>query len=207
MEKLLQGIINFRKNDFEDHKELFGKIKSSQKPHTLFVGCSDSRLVPNLITQTLPGELFVVRNIANIVPPYINTQEHLATTSAVEYAVNVLEVENIIICGHSNCGGCQAMYSTDEVLNKIPHTKKWLELAVNVKNKVLSELKQAENGEREWMTEQMNVVEQVKHLLSYPFIKKKYQRHELAIDGWYYIIETGEVFIYNKQNGEFELAN
>jgi carbonic anhydrase len=207
MEKLLKGIIHFRKNDFEEHKELFGEIKSSQNPHTLFIGCSDSRLVPNLITQTLPGELFVVRNIANIVPPYREAQEYLATTSAIEYAVHVLGIDNIIVCGHSNCGGCDSIYSSDEVLDKIPHTKKWLELAENVKRRVLSELEEDDHAKREWMTEQMNVVEQLTHLLSYPFIMEKYQRGELAIQGWYYIIETGEVFIYNKQNGEFELAN
>ncbi|MDI6915196.1 MAG: carbonic anhydrase [Desulfitobacteriaceae bacterium] len=207
MEKLLQGLIKFRKNDFEVHRELFGKLSRSQNPHTLFIGCSDSRLVPNLITQTLPGELFVIRNIANIVPPYRNTQEYLATTAAIEYAVNVLEVQNIIVCGHSNCGGCKSLYSPDEELDTIPHTKKWLELAGNVKNRVLAEVTEDEKGKREWMTEQINVVEQLKHLLTYPFIRDKYTQQTLTIDGWYYIIETGEVYIYNKQNGVFELAN
>lgn len=207
MEKLLQGLIKFRKNDFEVHRELFGKLSRSQNPHTLFIGCSDSRLVPNLITQTLPGELFVIRNIANIVPPYRNTQEYLATTAAIEYAVNVLEVQNIIVCGHSNCGGCKSLYSPDEELDTIPHTKKWLELAGNVKNRVLAEVTEDEKGKREWMTEQINVVEQLKHLLTYPFIRDKYTQQTLTIDGWYYIIETGEVYIYNRQNGVFELAN
>lgn len=207
MEKLLQGLIKFRENDFEVHRELFEQLSKSQNPHTLFIGCSDSRLVPDLITQTLPGELFVVRNIANIVPPYRKSPEYLATTSAIEYAVNVLEIQNIIVCGHSNCGGCESLYSPDEVLNTIPHTKKWLELAGNVKNKVLSKVPEEEKAKREWMTEQINVVEQLKHLLTYPFIREKYAQGTLTIEGWYYIIETGEVYIYNKQNGVFELVN
>lgn len=207
MEKLLQGLIKFRENDFEVHRELFGTLSKSQKPHTLFIGCSDSRLVPNLITQTLPGELFVVRNIANIVPPYRKSQEYLSTTSAIEYAVNVLEVENIIICGHSNCGGCKSLYSSDEALNTIPHTKKWLELGGSVKDKVLAEVAEEDKGKIQWMTEQINILEQLKHLLTYPFIRQKYIQETINIEGWYYIIETGEVYIYNKENAVFELAN
>ena len=207
MEKLLKGLIKFGENDFEVHRELFGKLSESQNPHTLFIGCSDSRVVPNLISQTLPGELFVVRNIANIVPPYRKSQEYLATTSAIEYAVNVLEIQNIIVCGHSNCGGCKSLYSPDEVLNKIPLTKKWLELAGDVKNIVLDEVTEKEKGKREWMTEQINIVEQLKHLLTYPFIREKYTQRTLKIEGWYYIIETGKVYIYNKQTSVFELAN
>ncbi len=207
MENLLKGLIQFRENDFEIHRELFRKLGQSQDPHTLFIGCADSRLVPNLITQTLPGELFVVRNIANIVPPYRASEEYLATTSAIEYAVKVLEIQNIIVCGHSNCGGCKALFSSDEVLRAIPHTKKWLELAGKVKETVLSEVGEGESDKLEWMTEQINVVEQLKHLLSYPFIREKYLQRKLAIDGWYYIIETGEVYIYNKLSHEFELAN
>ena len=207
MEKLLEGLIKFRKQDFEDHKELFGKLKEKQNPHTLFIGCSDSRIVPNLITNTVPGELFVIRNIANLVPNYRQSHEHLATTSAIEYAVQTLGVENIIVCGHSNCGGCRAIYYPEEVLEKTPHTKNWLQLAENVKKIVLNELKEDDEATREWMTEQVNILEQMKHLLTYPLIKEKYEKKELTIQGWYYIIETGEVFIYNKETREFELAN
>ncbi len=207
MEKLLKGIVNFRKGDFVTHKELFDELKNEQKPHTLFIGCSDSRLVPNLITQTLPGELFVVRNIANIVPPYRTSDEHLATTSAIEYAVSVLGVESIVVCGHSNCGGCKLILSNDSNLAEAPNTQKWMELASNVRDRVMNEAGSEDPAKREWMAEQLNVVEQLKNLLTYPCIKEKYQRKEIDIQGWYYIIETGEVFIYNKEKGEFELAN
>ncbi len=207
MDKLLEGLVKFRKKDFEDHKELFGELKGKQNPHTLFIGCSDSRLVPNLITKTMPGELFVIRNIANLIPNYRESHEHLATTSAIEYAVDTLGVENIIVCGHSNCGGCRAIYYPEEVLKNTPHTKKWLELAENVKKRVMREWKDGDDATREWMTEQVNVLEQIKHLLTYPSIRAKYEKKELTIQGWYYIIETGEVFIYNKNTGEFELAN
>jgi carbonic anhydrase len=208
MEKLLQGLIQFKETDFQEHRQLFEELGNSQSPHTLFIGCSDSRLVPNLITGTLPGELFVIRNIANIVPPYRNTEEYLATTSAIEYAVNILGIQHIVVCGHSNCGGCKSLYASEKEMESIPHTRKWLELAGNVKEKITAmNIPESEMAKREWMTEQINIVEQLKHLLTYPFIKERVLSQTLTIEGWYYIIETGEVFRYNRQNGEFELVN
>ena len=129
LQKILNGIVQFKREDFEQHKELFQNLGAAQKPHTLFIACSDSRVDPNLITKTLPGELFIIRNIANLVPPYRTTAEFVATTAAIEYAVVFLEVEHIIVCGHSNCGGCNACLRTPEYLEAAPHTKKWLELA------------------------------------------------------------------------------
>jgi carbonic anhydrase len=207
MDKILNGIVEFRQNDFEEHRALFKSIGSQQNPHTLFIGCSDSRVVPNLITKTQPGEIFMVRNVGNLVPPYRDSQEYLATTAAIEYAVQVLHVESIVVCGHSNCGGCAALYMDSEIMSHIPHTRKWLELALPVKEKVLSVIREDDLIAREWLTEQVNVVEQLKHLLSYPFISEQYASGKLKINGWHYIIETGEIFNYNKEKGYFELIN
>lgn len=204
--KLFDGVLCFKNNHFENLKEHFEKIGRNQEPHTLFVGCSDSRIVPNLITSTLPGELFVIRNIANIIPYYRETEEFVASTSAIEYALSELNVKNIVVCGHSNCGGCHAMWEED-LKEKAPHTHKWLELAKNVKEKVNDyfEDKEVNLAEREWITEQYNIVEQIRHLLSYPTVKELYEKKELNIYGWYYIIETGEVYNYNKEKRIFEL--
>jgi carbonic anhydrase len=202
MEYLFEGVKEFNAKDFLEHKDLFSSIGKKQKPHTLFIGCSDSRIVPNLITNTLPGELFVVRNIANIVPLYRETEEYVATTSCIEYAVKVLEIDNIIVCGHSNCGGCNALLKSEEELADLPHTRKWLELARRVRDRVEQEkIESAE--EREWRTEQLNVIEQMNHLITYPYIKERYRRNEIKIFGWYYIIETGEVFNYDKDARAF----
>lgn len=203
----MDGIVKFRREDFEAHEELFKGLKASQKPHTLFISCSDSRVDPNLITGTLPGELFIIRNIANIVPPYRETAEYAATTSAIEYAVLYLGVENIIICGHSNCGGCAACLSPSENLAKLPHTRKWLELIRPVRDRVLKEYREAEPEAQEWMMEQNNVVEQLKHLMTYPYICQKVDSGQLELGGWHYIIETGEIFVYDRETGEFLLAN
>ena len=205
MENLFDGVKEFNSTDYLEHKELFKVLGRQQNPHTLFIGCSDSRLVPNLITKTLPGELFVIRNIANVVPYFRISNEFLSTTSAIEYAVNVLNVSNIVICGHSNCGGCNALYLDEKSLGEIPHTKKWLELAEPVKKIVKENLDNAEDyPKREWMTEQLNIVEQMKHLLTYPYIKEKYVKKEINILGWYFLIETGEIFNYDIEEKKFK---
>lgn len=207
MQRLLEGLVKFRRGDFEAHLDLFKGLKEEQKPHTLFIACSDSRVDPNMITGTLPGELFIIRNIANLVPPYRETLEYVATTSAIEYAVLALGVENIIVCGHSNCGGCAACLEPAEFLNEMPHTKKWLELAHPVRDRVLQEIHEDDPQARKWMMEQANVVEQLKHLMAYPYILEKAISGKLVLSGWHYIIETGEVFIYDRNLGEFLLAN
>ena len=204
--RLFHGVKEFRENDFEVHREIFKNLEKSQHPHTLFFGCSDSRVVPNLITGSLPGELFIIRNIPNLVPYYKeNHDTYLATSSAIEYALNVLKVTNIIICGHSNCGGCRALYS-DKLLEQLPLTRKWLELAApvkqQVKEKILKEKLKA--CRRDLLTEQLNVVEQMNHLLTFPYIKDKFEKGELTIMGWYYIIEKGEVYNYSAEKQIFE---
>lgn len=207
MKKLLDGLVKFRKEDFEKHRNLFSNLKSEQKPHTLFISCSDSRVDPNMITGALPGDLFVIRNIGNLVPPYRDTPEYAATTSAIEYAVLVLEVENIIVCGHSNCGGCATVLKSSEILDDLPHTKKWMELAIPVRERVFQAIPEEDPGAREWMMEQMNALEQLKHLMTYPYIYDRVLSGRLALSCWHYIIETGEVFIYDKEKSEFLLAN
>ncbi|HAD04605.1 MAG: carbonic anhydrase [Desulfuromonadales bacterium GWD2_61_12] len=205
MNRLFKGYMKFRREDFASHRELFRQLSRSHDPHTLFIGCSDSRVVPNLITHTHPGELFIVRNVANIVPPYRKTEEYVSTTSAIEYAVLVLKVDTIVVCGHSNCGGCAAMNLSPEELEHIPHVRKWLELSKEVKGRVDRLVTEDTPEEREWLTEQVNILVQMRNLLTYPYVKEKYGRGELNIYGWHYIIETGEIFNFNDDLQEFQL--
>jgi carbonic anhydrase len=207
LQKLLDGIVKFRSGDFESHRELFRGLKTEHKPHTLFITCSDSRVDPTMITGTLPGEVFIIRNIANLVPPYRENPEYMATTAAIEYAVLYLAVENIIVCGHSNCGGCAACLKDPSFLDAMPHTQKWLSLAHPVRDRVLKEFPECESEAREWVMEQANVVEQLKHLLAYPYIRDRVISGQLVLSGWHYIIETGEIFIYDQTGDEFRLAN
>ena len=167
------------------------------------MGCSDCRVVPNLITNTLPGELFVIRNIANIVPPYREADEYLATTSAIEYALEELKVENIIICGHSHCGGCAALYE-EEHFTKMPNVRNWLKLISPVKEQVLA-LNPKTKAMRAYFTEQINIEKQIMNLFTYPNVKEKYLARTLHIYGWHYIIESGEVYSYDFKKHEFNL--
>jgi len=205
MEKLFKGIARFRREDFESHRALFKKLGRNQQPHTLFVGCSDSRVVPELITHTRPGELFMIRNVANIVPPYRKTEDFAGTTSAIEYAVLVLNVEAIVVCGHSNCGGCAALHKSPEELQNIPNVERWLEVSSEVKGRVKKQVVEGTPEEQEWLTEQINILVQMRNLLTYPYIRERYDKGEIEILGWYYIIETGEIFNFNDQTEMFEL--
>ena len=207
MKNLSEGAVAFRKNDFHKHEKLFTDLGKEQKPHTLFIGCSDSRVVPALITSTVPGELFIIRNIANIVPPYRQAVVYSGVSSAIEFAVLNLEVENIIICGHSNCGGCASLYKSEKEMEFLPHTKLWLELSAKVRENVMQMLPEGSFAEREWLTEQMNIIEQARHLITYPYILERYNNNKLKIIGWYYVIETGEIYNYDIEKGYFELIN
>lgn len=207
MQKLLDGIITFKRKDYEAYKELFQGLKSCQYPHTLFITCSDSRIDPNMITGALPGELFIVRNVANIVPPYSETSEYVSTMSAIEYAVLALNVENIIVCGHSNCGGCAASLKGMGDHSDLKHTKNWLELIEPVRDRVIEKVSESEPGAREWMMEQGNVLEQLKRLGTYPYIVERVNSGKLKLSGWHYIIETGEVYIYKTEEDGFVLSN
>ena len=203
--RLYEGIKKFQTNEFIPRQQFFEDLGQNQNPHTLFIGCSDSRVVPSLITQTFPGELFVVRNIANLIPFYKkHSDTYLATTAAIEYAVNQMNVSNIVVCGHSNCGGCAALYQ-DKELKNLPHTRKWRELAHPVK-KIVEE-KIAKNKitleQRSVITEQLNIVEQMGHLLKYSYIKKRVKEGTINVMGWYYNIEKGEIYNYDKRLKRF----
>ncbi|EOI0430151.1 carbonic anhydrase, partial [Campylobacter jejuni] len=193
MENLISGAIKFMQEDFKEHEELFESLKNKQNPHTLFIGCSDSRVIPNLITNTGPGELFVIRNIANIVPPYRIGEDYLATTSAIEYALNSLHIKNIVVCGHSNCGGCNALYYSDEELNKIPNVKKWLTMLDPIKKDVMI-FARDDLAMRSWLTEKLNLVNSLQNILTYPGVQEALDEGKIEVHAWYYIIETGEIY-------------
>jgi carbonic anhydrase len=203
MDKLVEGVIKFSGEYFEKHKEHFKLLASKQTPHTLFISCSDSRVVPDIIAHTKPGELFVVRNIGNMVPPKKDDINLDCTPAIIEYAVGILEVENIVVCGHTDCGGCKALYYPDEKLNHFPKTKNWLQLGKEVKERVLSE--NLPKDRIPYRTEKLNVLKQVEHLFTYPFIKEKVNSGKLNVYGWYYVIENGDVFNYNPDTKHFEL--
>ncbi len=201
MSELIDGAIKFMQEDYQEYKEVFKELKSYQNPHTLFIGCSDSRVLPNLITNCSVGELFSVRNVANIIPKYRITEEYVSTTSAIEYALEVLDVKNVIICGHTNCGGCKV----DIDKQKTPNTYKWLEQIKPIKDKILQTLElnhMLDLKLASWMIEKANLINSYENLLTYPNVKQKLQNKELEIHVWHYVIETGKIYEY--VNGHFK---
>ena len=202
MKNLIKGVREFSRVEYRNKKELFKKLKDSQSPHTLFIACSDSRVIPDLITKSLPGELFVVRNIANIVPYFRQADEYLSTTSAIEYAVLILNVKNIVICGHSGCGGCKALVQ-ETVPDKIAHVSKWMQLAEKAKIRYEKAVKEKKVKETEGYLEKENVIEQINHLLTYPFVKERYENKKIKIYGWYYDIARGSVYNYDMEKKKF----
>ncbi|MDH4944237.1 carbonic anhydrase [Sulfurimonas sp. C5] len=188
---------------FKKNKESLLELVKGQKPKALFIGCSDSRVIPDLMLQTNPGDLFVIRNVGNFVPPYKPDDDFHATASGIEYAVSVLQVQEIIICGHTHCGACRCLYepiSDDSLI----HTRKWLELGESAKTSAILSLgadKPLEDLLR--LTEKLSVIKQIENILTYPNVKKRFEDGDLHIHGWCYDIETGIIEYFNADTYEF----
>ena len=195
----------FRKIAFNKSKERFRKlVDEGQNPKALFIGCSDSRVMPAMITSSKPGDLFIVRNIGNFVAPFNPNADFHATASAIEYAVSILEVSDIIVCGHSDCGAIAALYKDFEQTPENIHTVKWLELGQEAKKVALLAHRNSTKEVLQRYTEKISVVFQLDNLLTYPGVKKRVEEGTLFLHGWHYNIENGEIIYYDDENFEFK---
>ncbi len=192
------------KSYFKKNQEaLLHLVKTGQTPKALFIGCSDSRVIPDMIVQSNPGDLFVIRNVGNFVPPYSPDDDFHSTATGIEYAVSVLNVEEIIICGHTHCGACEHLYKTVED-ESLVHTKKWLQLGESAKKTAILSLgNDAPKEDLLRLTEKLSVMNQIENILTYPQVKKRFEDGDLSIHGWYYDIETGSIDYYNGETYEF----
>jgi carbonic anhydrase len=202
--RLLTGVRHFREEEFPSRRELYAQItREGQRPHTLFVTCADSRLDPELLTGSGPGDIFVSRNIGNVVPAYGGM---LGGVSAViEYAVSALEVSQIVVCGHSDCGAMKSLLRP-ESLDKLPTVKRWLtsaEAAISVTDAICTR----ENAPKflSRLVEQ-NVLLQISHLKTHPSVAGQMARGRLEIRGWVFDVNSGEVAMCG-DNGQFEPVN
>jgi carbonic anhydrase len=202
MEKLVRGIHQFRANYFASHRALFDQLATTgQQPETLFITCSDSRVVPTLITSTAPGELFIVRNIGNVVPPY-DPANAGATSAALEYAVCVLGVANVIVCGHTSCGAMNALLHP-ETLKELPHVSRWLRHTARLRELLESRYAHLEGEPRLTAAAEENVLVQLEHLRGYPFIARALDEKRLQMNGWVFKIATGQVFDFDPEREQF----
>jgi carbonic anhydrase len=195
-DELLGRLRDFHTDYFPRHQQRFQDlVDQGQHPKTLFIGCSDSRLVPYLLTGTGPGELFIVRNVGAFVPPYDGSHGLHGTTAAIEFAVLSLQVERIVLCGHSHCGAIRAAY--EGVPEEAIALKEWLKLA----SEALLPVQESPEAMRR--TEQRAVVLQLERLMAYPMVQRRVQQGLLTLHGWYYVIEEGDVHVFDAEQGDF----
>ena len=197
---LLQRLRRFHDDYFPGVQDKFHTlVQDGQQPKILFIGCSDSRLVPYLLTGAGPGELFMVRNVGAFVPPHDGTAGYHGTAAAIEFAVLRLDVERIIVCGHSHCGGIRALY--EEPTPHATNLSAWLELG---REAVLPVQVSPEALRR---TEQRSVVLQLERLMDYPMVRERVEAGRLVLHGWHYVIEDGEVHVFDLRSGGFVPAS
>jgi len=205
MKKLIQGIVDFRQKLTKESSTLFTKLARGQKPDALFIGCSDSRIVPNLFASTDPGDLFVLRNIGNIVPPASSAPQDTSVPAGIEFSVLSLNVSNIIVCGHSECGAMQALAQGVDTLS--PNLKSWLKYGEESLNKVREGLIITPSLSEHNQISQVNVLQQMQHIMSYPFIRERVEKKQLRVHGWWFDIAQADVYCYESSVNQFVLID
>ncbi len=197
MKKLIRGLDQFRKTYVPEHQDLLEQLSHGQKPRVLFITCSDSRMAPNLITSTDIGELFVIRNAGNIVPPFGAANGGEGGT--IEYAITALGIEQVIICGHSHCGAMKGLLKLNKLQADMPLVYDWLKHAESTRRLVLDNYPHQSGEELIETLVAENVLIQIENLKTYPMVRAKIHQGRLKIYGWIYEIETGEVLAYDAE--------
>lgn len=205
LEQLKAGIRKFQAEVYPGHAELFRKaVSEPQQPHTLLITCADSRIDPELITQTNPGELFVLRNIGNMVPPY---GEMMGGVSAVvEYAVGLLKVKHIVVCGHADCGAMNGMLNPQSTA-ALAAVSNWLKNAAAALSITDAQGESEDPHSRLRRLTEQNVLLQIQHLRTHPTVAAAMARKELTISGWIYEIGSGEVRIWTEATQKFQAVS
>jgi carbonic anhydrase len=200
MQRLVRGLSHFQQHVFSPQREFFEKLATGQAPETLFITCSDSRINPNLITNTEPGELFIIRNAGNIVPPHSHDPGGEAAT--IEYAVEALRVSDIVICGHSQCGAMKAVIDPAP-LESMPIVKAWLDNAEATRRIAKDRYGHLSGPDLLEVVVAEHVLVQIEHLRTQPAVAAALARGTVRLHAWVYAIETGEVLAYDPEEGQY----
>ena len=203
------GIVDFRERLLPHYAARFQDLADGQSPDALFITCADSRVVPNLLVSTDPGELFTMRNVGNLVPPA--TAEGLSTgdlseASAIEYAVSILKVANIVVCGHSACGAMKAVLAPT-ALDDAPNLGKWLHHAGTAAFRLKHEGPLDATLKEHDQLSQLNVLVQLEHLMTYPVVREQVDKGALLLGGWWFDIATGDMYAYDREIRAFALID
>lgn len=202
MDDLFLGMARFRAEIFPQQQPLYQKLATDgQQPQALVISCADSRVVPELITQSGPGQIFCCRNAGNIVPPF--SQANGGVSSAIEYAVVALGVRDIVVCGHSDCGAMKGLLHP-EALRDMPNVAAWLRHS-HAAHRVVCEAYPPDRGEAETLRALAleNVVAQLNHLRTHPSVAAKVARGQLRLHGWFFELESGDILAYDGAAGRF----
>lgn len=202
MQRLLEGLHHFQNTVFGSQRELFERLAKGQAPETLFITCSDSRIDPCLLTQTFPGDLFIMRNAGNLVPPYGASQGGEAAT--IEFAVAGLGVKDIIVCGHSHCGAMKGLLDPPPA-KAFPALTHWLSHAESTRRVVSDKYADRDQSQLLNITIQENVLAQLENLRTHPVVASGLAQEKIRLHGWVYKIETGEVFGFDPETRQFNL--
>ena len=206
VQKLIAGLHKFREKELGQYKNLFRRLShDGQNPHTLFITCSDSRVLAELITQSKPGDLFVVKNVGNIVPSSSAIGNTNSTAAAIEFAVETLGVQDVVVCGHSLCGAMEALLNGLPKGNIMPNLREWLEIASPVRTLIESNYRHLENNEeRITAAAEENVLLALENLRTYPSVIDRLSQGTLHLHGWFFKIATAEIFVYDSSLQQFQ---
>lgn len=199
MRKLVDGIHRFQAGVFGPQRALFERLIDRQAPDALFITCSDSRIAPNLITQTQPGELFIVRNAGNLIPPWGSDSGVAAT---IEYALECLDVADVIVCGHTQCGAMAALVHPEKV-DELPAVKRWLKFAEGTRRVLQKHYAGATDEELLDLCAEENVMCQIENLRTHPAVMARLAQGKLTLHAWVYDIESGAVHAFSDEKGQF----
>jgi len=207
MQRLIEGVHRFQSEEFGRYRELFTKLsQEGQKPHTLFITCSDSRVLAELITQSKPGDLFVVKNVGNIVPPASAVGSTNSTAAAIEFAVHTLQVDDIVVCGHSQCGAMAALMEGVPEAAAMPHLCEWISLADPVRRVIEENYGHLHEAlSRTTAAAEENVLFALENLRTYPCVKARLADGSLHLHAWFFKIATAELYFYDLTTRQFEL--
>ena len=209
MEKLIRGIVEFHRNLRPEYRETFARLALGQSPDTLFIACSDSRVVPNLFASADPGDLFVIRNVGNLISPAGQdgvSQSDESEAAAVEFALGVLNVRDVIVCGHSECGAMQALTAGREKV-KSSHLRSWLRHGEGALKQLAGGLAPDKSLPRHNQLSQLNVLAQLEHLKTYPMVRERLQAKTLRLHGWWFELKNADVYAYEEEPHRFVLID
>ena len=203
MKRLIDGALRFQGEVYHEHRDLFRELATGQQPEALLITCSDSRVAPDLIVQAKPGDVFVCRNAGNIAPPYSDVTG--GVTATIEYAVSVLNVRHIIVCGHSDCGAMKALLHPEK-LQGLPSVKSWLHHASRAEVVVRENHPDLDEKARLDALIEENVLAQLDNLRTHPCVASRLKSGALTLHGWVYDIESGQIRVSTNQSAFLPLA-